>query len=582
MPNPEPKAAPFESNLPAWRVAATVALVSGLFVLVVAVLLIANYLQIEAIAPLDNPELLALRKQLKDAPEPNEQLVQEIRAMDLLARKAFFTSQTHLRMGGQLLLAGAVLFLVSFRLAARWRPAQPAPDDGPANYWEIAVAAKEYIATGGIALTALALSAAYFTPSEVPQPPAAAGPGEAATEQAVAADAAPTWEEMQLQWPSFRGPGAYGVAHFTTAPTQWDLASGHNIRWKTELALPGNNSPVVWGNRVYLCGATADAREVYCYDTETGQQVWKHTLEKFPGTPEKSPKIDEETSYAPPTMIAQGKRVAAMFPNGDIVCLDSDGKLLWGKNLGVPDNHYGHASSLLALDNLVYVQFDDKAKPRLMALELATGNEAWTAARTKISWSSPACVPTDFGMQLVLNSERDVDAYDPKSGKPLWKVECLDGEVAPSPAYFGNMVFVGNEYAKSAAIVIEKDGESVKATEKWVYEDVLPETSSPLASAAHFYIATARGEVVCLDRETGQAAWTHEFDEGYDSSPILVGDRIYLADKEGLFHIFKAGAQFEAIADIAMGEPVHATPAYLDGRIYIRTQKQLVCVEKKE
>lgn len=580
MPLSEAQQKTFEENPGAWQLAATVAAVSGLFVLVISILLIANYLQIQSIAPLDNPELIALRKQLNTAPEADAKLVEEIRAMDLLARKAFFISQAQLRLGAQLLLAGVVVFLVAFKLAARWRPVPPRPGYTATNYWEMAAQAKGHVITGGMLLVVAALAAAYFTPSSVPaiEPPAEHSPPAGTVP---VADAEPTWEEMQLQWPSFRGPGGYGVAHFTTAPTQWDVASGQNIRWKTEIPLPGNNSPVVWGNRVFLTGATEGAREVYGFDAENGNLLWKRPIEKFPGTPEKGPKIEDETGYAPPTMAALGRRVFAMFPNGDLACFDAEGNPQWGKNLGVPDNHYGHASSLIAFGTLVYVQFDDRANPRLIAFDAATGNESWVAKRTKISWASPACIPTPAGMQLVLVSEKDVDAYDPKSGAPLWKVACLDGEVAPSPAYADGMVFAANEYAKASAIQVSQDGGSAKAEVKWEFEDSLPDVSSPLASATHFYIATSRGEVVCLDRQTGKAVWTHEYDEGYDASMILVGDRIYLPDKKGIVHIFKDGPQFESIADIDMGAPVHATPAFLDNRIYVRTDKTLICVGTK-
>ncbi len=582
MPIPEAKQKTFAGNPDAWTLAATVAVVSGLFVLIVSVLLIANYLQMQSVAPLDNPGLIALRKQLNTSPDADPKLVEDIRAMDLLARKAFFTNQAQLAMGAKLLLAGVVVFVISFKLAARWRPVLPRIEYVATNYWEMAAQAKSYLITGGMVLAVFALGAAWLTPVGIPAteaPPAAPAPGEAPT--APVADAEPTWDDLQLQWPAFRGPGNYGVAHFTTAPTQWDVAAGQNIRWKTEVPLPGNNSPVVWGNRVFLCGATQDAREVYAFDTETGALLWKKALEKFPGTPDKSAKIEDETGYAPPTMAALGKRVFAMFPNGDLACFDADGNPQWGKNLGVPDNHYGHASSLIALGSLVYVQFDDRATPRLTAFDAATGKEAWVAKRTKISWGSPSCIPTPAGLQLVLVSEKDVDAYEPKTGAALWKVTCLDGEVAPSPAYADGIVFVANEYAKASAIQVSKDGTAVKTEVKWIYEDILPDVSSPVASAAHFYIATSRGEVVCLDRQTGKSLWTHEYDEGFSASMVLVGDRIYLPDKKGIVHIFKDAAQFESIGDVDMGAPVYATPAFLDNRIYLRTDKMLVSIGTK-
>ena len=113
----------------------------------------------------------------------------------------------------------------------------------------------------------------------------------------------------------------------------------------------------------------------------------------------------------------------------------------------------------------------------------------------------------------------------------------------------------------------------------WQFDELLPEVSSPVGDGSHFYFGTAIGDFVCLDAATGEERWVEEMDEGFYSSPILVGDRIYLGDMAGIMHIVRAGDTFERIGAIEMGEPVYATPAFMDGRIYIRTESQLYCIE---
>jgi len=107
----------------------------------------------------------------------------------------------------------------------------------------------------------------------------------------------------------------------------------------------------------------------------------------------------------------------------------------------------------------------------------------------------------------------------------------------------------------------------------------LPEVSSPTNSDDYFYIATSLGEIACLDKQTGEEVWLHEFEQGFYSSPIRVGDRIYAADLQGTMNIFGTGKEFELIGAPGMGEPVYATPAYLDGRMYVRTERRLICIE---
>jgi len=575
MASRENKKKRFESNESARRLATAVAVVSGLFSFIVCILLIAHCAQMRAMKPLDDPVLLQLRQQLADAPVPNEELVEHIRALDLLARKAFFTSQAHLRMGGHLLLGGVVVLLISLRLSARWRARPPVPGDEDLSkeYWRSGTRAKELIAFAGVLLVIAALLAAYMTPMRIPDLPLKEA-------RQVPAVKFPDWETIRQNWPSFRGPGGYGVAYYTNAPADWDGESGRNIRWKVEVPLPGFNSPVVRGDRLLLSGATEEIREVYCYNTDTGELVWKRPVENLPGTPEKAPEVGEDTGYAAPTMAVHGDLAFAIFANGDLACFDLDGNQRWGLNVGVPDNHYGHSSSLIAYESLLLVQYDDNSEARLMAFDVETGARAWTVPRKQISWSSPAYIHTPLGVQLILNAEEDVDAYDPRSGALLWTEQCLGGEVAPSPAFGGSTIFVANEYAVASAIRLDTSGGTTQTEVVWQWDESLPEVASPVATDEHCYIATSMGEIVCLDIETGAKVWSHEFDKGFYSSPILVGDRIYALDRAGTMHIFKTGAQFELIGSPKLAEPTATTPAYLDRRIYLRTDKHIICIEE--
>ncbi len=583
MPRNKPKKKRFTASDLIWKAATGVAVVSGLFSLTVSILLVANYVQVTAINPLDTPQLLQLRQQLAAAPEADAKLIEQIRTMDLLARRAFFTSQSHLKLGGSLLLGGVIVLLTALRTARRFKPRLPEPQGPPPSehYWISRAFTKEVLTFVGLLWAAAALVMAYLTPLDVPSAAATAPVADAGNAAADAGTTAayPSWETMQQNWPSFRGPGGYGVAHFSTAPTEWDVATGKNVKWQVEVPLPGANSPVVWDKRVFLSGATEEKREVYCFDTETGKLVWSRVLDKFSGTPEKPPKVGDETGYAASTLVAHGDRVMAIFANGDLACYDAEGNLKWGKNLGVPDNHYGHSSSLLACQNLLFIQYDQRKNGKLIALDIADGKEAWTVNREKISWASPVCVQTPFGPELVLNSEQHVDAYDPLKGTALWQLKCLDGEVAPSPAYGGGMFFVANDNATATAIRFAPDDKTPKPEIAWQWDQSLPDVSSPVGTDKHFYMTTSRAEIICLDSASGEVAWVQEVDEGFYASPILAGDRIYAVDRKGAVHIFKTGQPFTPIATPSVGgEEVLATPAVMDGRIYFRAGKNLLCI----
>lgn len=576
----------FEKNEFLWRVFTALTVVSGFFSLIVFLLMVLNYLQVRMSDPVDNPLLTQLRIEYAELPEEDQVLAARIQELDLLNRKAYFTSQKHLRIGAILLFVGCSIFLISFKNMMRWRRERPKLAETPTHEREFLAYAesRNLISWAGVVLLGGGLAAAYFTESALYRTPTestAVAASSEKDEQVAEAPARtfPAWDEVQKQWPTFRGPSANGVAHFASAPTDWDIESGRNVKWKVEVPLPGSNSPVIWGNRLFISGANEKDREVYCYDTDSGELEWMHRLEPFPNTPAEPVQVTEDTGHAAPTLAVHGEQVYAIFANGDLAAIDFEGNLIWGKNVGIPANHYGHSSSLVAYDNLVYVQLDHSAEAKLLALDAANGKEVWTAGREHISWASPTLVDTEFGLQLLLCDEAFVTSYDPKTGKKLWEQECLGGEVAPSPAYADGVVFVANEYAMGTAVKLSGSEGAIESEVLWEYDEVLPEVASPIGDGERFYLATSYGELAAIDAESGEELWLEEVGSGFYSSPVLVGDRIYIADMEGAMHIVKAAPEFEKIASVPLGEPAFATPAFMDNRIYIRTQNHLFCIE---
>lgn len=559
----------------------------GLFAFIVFVLLMVNYLQIRAADPVDNEMLTQMRQNYAALPEQDQVLADRIQTLDLLTRKAFFTSQTHLRIGGLLLLAGVCTFLIAFKNMVRWQREKPELDETPTADIEFLAFSKsrQLITWGSIGVLAVGLAATVMTQSVLNQLPA-----EAVTTEAVAevddslAFAAPTWEEMEQNWPSFRGPGSNGTAYFTTAPTEWDVESGQNIKWKKEITLPGASSPVVWGNRVFISAADESAFEVHCYDGDTGEQLWAQKVSDLPGSPADAPEVWDSSGLAAPTMVVHSTYVFTIFASGDLTAYDIDGNLVWGRNVGVPDNHYGHSSSLIAWENLVFVQLDGNEEAKVLALDVSTGDEVWSADRDTISWASPMIARTEFGPQLVLNSSSTVDAYEPSTGKLLWSQDFLTGEVAPSPVYSNGIVFSANEYAVAAAVRISGSADAIESEIIWEYDEYLPEISSPVSDGERIYFGTSAGDLVCLnllsETDEGEEVWVEEMDMGFNSSPVVVGDRIYVADEDGVVYVIKTGPAYELISTIEMGEQINATPAFMDGRIYLRTAQHLYCIEQ--
>jgi outer membrane protein assembly factor BamB len=272
-------------------------------------------------------------------------------------------------------------------------------------------------------------------------------------------------------------------------------------------------------------------------------------------------------------MAADGTGVFAIFATGDVAGLDLAGNRLWQRNLGVPENHYGHSSSLLIYRDLLIVQYDHDGGSRLLGLDTGTGETVWeTPRQVMTAWSSPIVVYTGRRPEIIINANPFVGSYDPDTGRELWQVECMYGEVGSSPTYLDGLVYAANQFAQLVAIDV--DTREIL----WEVYDDLPDASSLLAAEGCLYVPTSYGYLSCLDAATGELYWAHDYGGSSYSSPIYAAGKVYWMDKTGVMHILQAGKEFASVSDPPLGEPSWAVPAFVDGRIYIRGEQHLYCI----
>ncbi len=537
------------------------AIIAAVLAAVMSVLLIANFLQTRSIDPLNSAALNQLMLQLRDNPD-DASLKDQIRALDLLARKAYFTNQWQVRTGSFILFVAVIVLLVSLKYISSLQQQLPDFASQKENSWETQVLGRRYIIYSGLGLFVLAFFLGVFSKTEITQPKK--------VNVSFASD-----KEMKDNWPTFRGPEGIGHAYHTNVPTTWNGETGDNIKWKVEVPKWSLNSPIIWKKKIFMAGADEESQEAYCFHADTGELLWTTELNDIPGSPAEAPNVTDDTGYAAPTMATDGERVFVIFATGDLACLDFDGAVLWQKNIGVPDNHYGHSSSLFTYKDKLLVQYDTNDQKQLLAFNSATGEQVYATPRgdVQVSWASPVLVNTGSRDETILSSNPFVMSYNPETGEELWRVNCMDAEVGPSVAYADGWVYAVNEYAILAAIKLEGTPHIA-----WEYEDDLAEASSPVATNDFLFLGSSYGTVTCFDAKSGEVYWTHEFDEGFYSSPVLVDDKVYLMDRDGVVHIFKAAAEFELIAANELGEKADTIPAFMHNRIYIRGEDHLFCI----
>ncbi|MDR0306029.1 MAG: PQQ-like beta-propeller repeat protein [Chitinispirillales bacterium] len=538
---------------------------SGIAIMVIGVLLAATLIQIKIHDPVNNQSLSNLMQRLERDPS-NQNLKEDIRALDLLARKAYFTSAHQLRTGSAILLAALAIFLIMWKINAAIFSTQAAPPVKKLSWWQLQTRSAKTVAfAGGFFVTAAIFSSVLlkytFTSSN--------SPGQAADYV----------DESLSQWANFRGPQGIGIAS-GDAPVDFDAASMEGIRWKVKVPLEGNSSPVVYDDRIFLTGGTKDARQVFCFDVSNGKLLWSYNVKVGGSEDQPLPKVDRETGFAAPTVACDGKRVYAIFATGELVSLTVKGKHVWSRFLGAPDNHYGHSSSLIAGGGLLFVQLDEYDKGKLLAINGKTGKTVWEVPRTILSWGSPILVNTGSRRELILVDNETVTSYDPVSGKLLWSKDCLYGEVGPSAAFSSGKVFVANEYAAAAGIDLVNLGDDGLPPVLWEWRGALPSTASPVSIDTLLFLATAGGTLTCIDNRTGTTLWEHEFDQGFYSSPVVAAGHVFLTDRNGVMHIFTVSdEQYSHVASREFGEPIVTTPAILDGYMVVRGEKFLYRVD---
>ena len=372
-------------------------------------------------------------------------------------------------------------------------------------------------------------------------------------------------------WPAFRGTDA-GVSREAGLPAAWDGASGKGVAWKTVIPGQGISSPVVAGDRVFLTACSGYQQKrlmVIALDAKQGKILWQR---QFSATGDTT--CHPTTSMAAPTPVVGPRGVYALFATGDAVGLGLEGDLLWYRSI-VRDhptvtNQVGMASSLAYGSDTVLVSMENPGESFFAGLDATSGTERWRLPRkSSMNWSSPMVLRRNGKEEALFPSGNELLAVDPATGKTVWK---HDGPIATiaSPAMDDGRLF-----APGSPMVAFKPG----APDDWKSPKMSTRHTSPVAMNGRLYGAIIIG-VNCVDAKTGNEIWQHRL-KGPFSSSLLAGDgKLYATNEEGLTTVLALGGDKAVVlASNPLGEKVSATPAISGGRLFVRGEKHLFCVD---
>ena len=423
----------------------------------------------------------------------------------------------------------------------------------------------------------------------------------------------------ETNWPQWRGPGGSGVSQEKNLPDDW--SNTKNVQWKTEIPGRGHSSPIIWGTKLFLTtsiegpivpGAKAVTHirrgqeyrhpdsvggdhsytlRILCLDRETGKILWEKTA--YEGTVHDD--RHRKNTFASATPVTDGKYVWTLFDAVGVYCYDFAGKLVWKASLGkIAKMGMGNGMSPVLYENLLILQCDQEdggPDSFIVALDKLTGKEVWRAARTqRKTWATPVLVRTQQRTELIASGAESTVSYDPATGKELWHSDGVVSHAIPSAVAGHGMVFVsgGSSGQPKLAIGIRLGGSgNLTGTPfvVWKHNKGTAYVPSPILYGDYLYLMTDGGIITCLDAKTGQVKY-----EGgrvpvpatFTSSPVAFEDKVMVTSEDGDTFVIRAGPVFEVIRVNSIGEPIYASIAIGAGKLFIRGEKHLYCIVRKD
>ncbi|MAI70478.1 MAG: hypothetical protein CMM01_06155 [Rhodopirellula sp.] len=418
-------------------------------------------------------------------------------------------------------------------------------------------------------------------------------------------------------WTRFRGEDGNSVARDNAnLPTRWNTTE--NVRWAIDLPGWGWSCPIVWGDKVFLTTVVSDEQNlapskglylgqgvrdpgkgihhwlVYCFDLNTGQEIWKR--EAHTGAPQ-IPRHPKST-YAAETATTDGERLYVLFGDVGLYCYDLDGEMLWSRDIEPRKTFmdYGAAASPVVHDGQVFVVYDNLEKSWIASFDAKTGKELWKQNRNEThSWATPLVWQNEQRTEIVVPGKKFNRSYS-LAGDLLWE---FDGQmsnlVIPSPMSAHGMCYiasgyVGDSHRPTFAI---KPGASGNITPEGDYTDSefiewYQGTSSSYNPSQtiygdYLYTLYDQGFLTCHDARTGEQVYGKKRfspSGSFTASPFAYNGYLFCLSEDGLTYVIKAGEDFEIVARNELDELCIACPAVVGDKVLIRTASKLYCLSE--
>lgn len=424
-------------------------------------------------------------------------------------------------------------------------------------------------------------------------------------------------EQADTDWPGFRGKGAAGIANGFETATHWDATdpADSSILWKTSVPGLGHSCPTIVGNRVFLTtsvakhdvplktgrgGGTAAAEDseeqswvILCFDKSSGKELWRKTAHR--GTPKTT--RHAKSSHANATVAIDGDNLVAFFGSEGLYCYGLGGKLKWKRDLGVVNISkygigWGYGSSPAIHKDRIVLVCDDPEGPYVVALNLSDGREIWRQDRTGDclrSWGTPLIHDSDDGTRVVVNGWPWIVAYGLKDGNEVWRINGGGDNPIPTPFLVRDRIYVTNSHGGKSPIIVVRPNAKGNLSEAespeeqgliWRSKRGGSYMSTPVVVGDYLYLASSNGVLRCFHAVTGKRVYEERLPgEAYVvSSLIAANNKVYCSAENGTVYVIAAGREFNVLARNPLGEPCLASPAVSGGILFFRTSESLIAI----
>ena len=399
-------------------------------------------------------------------------------------------------------------------------------------------------------------------------------------------------------WAKWRGPNDDGMAR-GDAPLHW--SDRENIGWKAQVPGRGHSSPVIWGDQIFVTTAVPTGRPgsggaqpehkftLLSFDRKTGKLLWERVARVASPHEGHHPQYG---SYASNTPVTDGKHVIAFFGSRGVYCYTLAGELVWQKDFGPLRmfREFGEGAwPALDGDRLILV-LDQEENSFVVALDKSTGKELWrTPRRGNTNWSGAFITSYGGRKQVIISASQKVCAYDLETGRLIWEAAGLGQNTIPAPVAADGMTWVmsGFRNPNLMAIRLGRDGDLTGSDAVvWQNQRGNSYSASPVLHDGKLYVLTDSGMLSCFDAKTGKPYY-HQTrlpkPYNFKASPVGANGKLYLASEEGDVIVVRMGEKYEVLATNTLERQTFiATPAIVDGEIYLRGQNTLFCVRQEK